>query len=655
MSESTFQPQPEKKPTKDNDFGKSEEGPYGCLGVEWKCLQCLNSIGWLTFFVSAFAALGTLTVNGALMAAISTIEKRFNLSSTESAFILTGYDLGYCVLCIPLEYLIRRANFGRTLGVTCMAITLACLMYSIPHFATDDVVLEDKGAENSSNPLCQREYAANGFKEKNEQDESRWLPMFIISGIITGAAMIPMWTVVYSRLEDQTTPEKGALNIAIMNAGSIIGPLVGIFGCSISLGLWVDLRLNGDLDVSPGDPNWVGAWWLPFFVDALFALVLFAFAFGFPNQFPGVSALKEERHRNNTIYQTKVNSNRSWVVKIQKVFFNPIWVLCTIAAFGDSFLVSALMGYGMKFIQEQYAVSATVAGIAGGLCAFGGFLGVLFPMIPIRVLKWEGWKCLAACSISSIALFVIYLPAIVLLPCGNTEFAGIFDGNGNPEQSLSLDQTCNTGCGCSLNTYTPVCNVEKKITYFSPCHAGCQSTLNTTFLECDCASGISLANGKCENDCSTIVPLTVCFIFVFFLIYVPMPLVPTAVLRTFDSEDKSFQMAVQTMFMRLFGTIPGPVIIGRLIDGTCVVWQEINGEKGACFLYDNDQLAKAFIIFPLSMKALATVSYILATSFAYKNEHRTNIIHNTGLSPTKEHSEKMTTEEIDHDADTTSL
>ena len=260
--------------------------------------------------------------------------------------------------------------------------------------------------------------------------------------------------------------------------------MVGIFGCAICLGFWVDLRQNGNIDLSPGDPNWVGAWWLPFFVDALLGFVLFAFAFGFPNQFPGVSLLKEERHRNNTVYQTTVKSSRSWLVKIQKVFFNPIWLLCTIAGFGDSFLVSALMGYGMKFIQEQYAVSATVAGIAGGLCAFGGLLGVLFPMIPIRVLKWEGWKCLAACSISSIALFVIYLPAVFLLPCGNSEFFGIFDGNGDPGQSMSLDQSCNMGCGCSVNTYAPVCNVEKKITFFSPCHAGWTKTPRIPRLPC---------------------------------------------------------------------------------------------------------------------------------------------------------------------------
>ena len=52
------------------------------------------------------------------------------------------------------------------------------------------------------------------------------------------------------------------------------------------------------------------------------------------------------------------------------------------------------------------------------------------------------------------------------------------------------------------------------------------------------------------------------------------------------------------------------------------------------------------------MKALATVSYILATWFAYKNEHRNN---NTRLSSTDVNFEKTTPEEKDEDKDTTSL
>ena len=37
---------------------------------------------------------------------------------------------------------------------------------------------------------------------------------------------------------------------------------------------------------------------------------------------------------------------------------------------------------------------------------------------------------------------------------------------------LSLDGTCNTGCGCSTSNFNPICGVDG-VTYYSPCHAGC--------------------------------------------------------------------------------------------------------------------------------------------------------------------------------------
>lgn len=32
--------------------------------------------------------------------------------------------------------------------------------------------------------------------------------------------------------------------------------------------------------------------------------------------------------------------------------------------------------------------------------------------------------------------------------------------------------------------------------------------------------------------------------------------------------------------------IPGPILFGRLIDSTCLVWSSKNGERGNCQLYD---------------------------------------------------------------------
>ena len=73
---------------------------------------------------------------GALLGAISTMEKRFELSSTVSGVMLASYDIGFLITTIPLEALTRNMNRGRVLGFMSLLIGLASFLYSVPHFAT---------------------------------------------------------------------------------------------------------------------------------------------------------------------------------------------------------------------------------------------------------------------------------------------------------------------------------------------------------------------------------------------------------------------------------------------------------------------------------------------------------------------------------------
>jgi len=43
--------------------------------------------------------------------------------------------------------------------------------------------------------------------------------MFVAGGIVIGMAMVVNWTIAYSELEDQATPEQGGLNMALINDG----------------------------------------------------------------------------------------------------------------------------------------------------------------------------------------------------------------------------------------------------------------------------------------------------------------------------------------------------------------------------------------------------------------------------------------------------
>ena len=68
-----------------------------------------------------------------------------------------------------------------------------------------------------------------------------------------------------------------------------------------------------------------------------------------------------------------------------------------------------------------------------------------------------------------------------------------------------------------------------------------------------------------------------------------------SILRVVPPELRSQAMGINIAVMRLLGTIPSPIIGGKLIDTTCIAWQENCGERGSCRLYDRDLLAKTIL------------------------------------------------------------
>lgn len=53
-----------------------------------------------------------------------------------------------------------------------------------------------------------------------------------------------------------------------------------------------------------------------------------------------------------------------------------------------------------------------------------------------------------------------------------------------------------------------------------------------------------------------------------------------------EPRDKAFSQGFSLFMISLFALIPGPIIFGRTIDSTCLVWSYKCGERGNCQLYD---------------------------------------------------------------------
>ena len=102
------------------------------------------------------------------------------------------------------------------------------------------------------------------------------------------------------------------------------------------------------------------------------------------------------------------------------------------------------------------------------------------------------------------------------------------------------------------------------------------------------------------------------------------PLVPSAIMRSTSSKLKGFQQAIQLLFIRLFGAIPGTLLIGWLIDSSCLLWTtEDDGSQAACFSYDNSDFVLMLLVPAMVVKGAAILAYALASMFAKRKEIET--------------------------------
>ncbi|GAU99665.1 hypothetical protein RvY_10627-2 [Ramazzottius varieornatus] len=181
---------------------------------------------------------------------------------------------------------------------------------------------------------------------------------------------------------------------------------------------------------------------------------------------------------------------------------------------------------------------------------------------------------------------------------------------GNWDTRSHSNASCGASCACNRKDFAPVCDTSSSVSYFSPCHAGCarSSILNGTrqYMDCKCLStdnGTELLkenladaeySGVTAGFCRTLCTNFYVYMTVMFILKAigAFPLSGTIMLtfRLVEPELKSMANAVSALLMSAFGYFPAPILMGAIIDSTCILWKErACGEKGSCLLYDTDQ------------------------------------------------------------------
>ena len=81
--------------------------------------------------------------------------------------------------------------------------------------------------------------------------------------------------------------------------------------------------------------------------------------------------------------------------------------------------------------------------------------------------------------------------------------------------------------------------------------------------------------------------------------------------RCVAKPDRSLGLGIHRMFSHC-GFIVGPVLIGAVIDLSCVLWSSNCGKRGSCWVYDNEKMAYYVLIVTEAVFTLACICFFVS-------------------------------------------
>lgn len=601
-------------------------------------LQRFRTPQWVLFWLCWAGALQGLIVNGFVNVVITTIEKRYEMSSSESGLIAGGYDIASFLCLIPISYFGGSRRKPLFIGSGVLVLALGALVFSLPHFVSGPYSFSMQ-----SEDLCTLNATEDCSANSGVGKLNNYKYVFLLGQLLHGAGASPFYTLGCTYLDENVSTKMSSVYVGIYYTMAIIGPALGYILGGQFLKVYVDIGKDPHvLGLTAASNVWVGAWWLGFILAASIGLLVAIPLTAFPKLLPGAQKIKAskvtEMHQklqdSEAVNSGFGTSMRDLPTSLKILLWNPTFVFLSLAGASEGMLVSGLATFLPKIIESQFSIAASSAALyvglvtvpgAGGGTFFGGYL--------VKKLKLRCSGIMKVCIAFSVTC--IFFGLVFILHCPNGDFAGLnrplnTSMLGNRSHSFFAD--CNSDCGCS-NTYDPVCGTDN-VMYYSPCFAGCKKMHSTSeskvYEDCTCIEGEGrnvTVNGtfinykasreKCSSQCGHMaVFLLLIFLCMIFTFLVSMPSL-SATLRCVAESQKSFALGIQWITVRLLGTIPAPILFGYLIDQSCKHWPNSCSGKGACTVYDNYIMNRNTLILACVLKSCSCI-FFTAAWFLYK-------------------------------------
>ncbi|XP_052697071.1 solute carrier organic anion transporter family member 4A1-like isoform X2 [Crassostrea angulata] len=610
--------------------------PYGCCCFKPKCLQVFNKIQWNVFWQCIFNFFEGFIVNGVVNVIIPALEKRYSLSSQRSAIIASGNDFGAFIFFVFIGYIGERVHKPKLMAAGVLVMSLGSFVFLLPHFIGEKyhyTLSENNGINNSTGAMCNLDHASEQC-ETTASDTSSYVgyyAMFILGQMFHGIGAVPMFTIALTYIDENCKHKMTSFYVSLTFCSAAVGVAVGYIVGGQTLEYFVDIDKvpQSAVDLTPNDPQWVGAWWIGIVMSffAFFFIVLPTL--GFPKRLPGYKELqktkiseaydsgKNDEATTRPDFGTKFKDIPKAVWLLLK---NPTFVFIMLGATIELLVVGGLAVFGAKLIHVLFNVDLTTAGSVMGIITIPGSGGgmLLGGYIP-KKLKLRCRGIIRLCFIC-MAICLLFSPTF-LINCPDQPISGLDTPYIKQSGIQGLDANCNKNCGCTTSAFEPICDSNQTV-YFSPCHAGCTNVTfvngEKSYYNCSCIStpnNTSVAdaiNGSCTEKCQWFYAFCVLLFGIMFFTFMTMSPVVTAIFRCVPDNQRSLALGLQLLIGRLLGTTPGPIFLGYIIDSTCTIWQEDCGKTGSCWTYNKHDLGVRILIWWLALKVVGVIFFYIA-------------------------------------------
>lgn len=473
--ESPFELQP--RPIKCNRYG------WGCFTPA--ILQPIfNNAKTFLIFVTIANVIHGIIVNGLVKVNVTSIERHFQLLSSESGIIISSYDIAGCLCLLPMSYIGGRGHKPRWISVGVFLIAVGTIILALPNFIIEPYQyklpsVDDKpglcGGDRSTN-ITSNDTPHNHCigQSVNPTTFHSMKYVFILGQFVLGIGSSPLSILAVTMIDESVNQKVYPIHIGIFYLGALVGPAMGfIFGGKL---LTIFTNVNEPpSDINPESPMWVGAWWIGFLVSGVLAFLLCIPLFGYPSKLGkpsrgGCSCYVRKKHkvehcvtmqemlpRNEDLkkhdiidsqvgpswssvdgrisvetFATRATSAKtasSQAVKnfcsdLIQVVSNKAFMFLSLSAAIFSTLVSGFSTFGPKFIESQLGKSAAdAANLFGYVCIPAGASGMLIGAFLMVGLKMNHKTALQMCiAVSAVSLLAHF---VLILDCPDPHLAGV--------------------------------------------------------------------------------------------------------------------------------------------------------------------------------------------------------------------------------------